>query len=380
MKENSIELKEGFILIVDDIPKNLQLLGKTLRDEGYKIAAVSKSEQVLESARKFQPDLILLDVMMPGKNGFEVCQELKKDRDLRHIPIIFLTAKVEQESVVKGLTMGGADYVTKPFNIQELLARVETHISLKLSKDLLKEKNERLDELNTMKDRIYSVIGHDLRGPVNGINGIVGILLNEVNNEPDPEKLKKFLKLVYKSSSDLFNLLTDLLNWARVQSKEIKIRETEFLLKEALEDDLNLIKHDTDRKGIEIKLNLENDIKVKADKSFLKTIVRNFLSNAVKFSSENSKIDIIVDAEEQLSITVRDYGIGMEPQVKENLFKMGNPNHPTKMNNHGAGFGLLLCNELVKLHGGKISVESEEGQGSSFTVTLPQCIKAVIAA
>ena len=383
MKNNSINGKEGLILIVDDIPKNLQLLGKTLRDEGYQIAAVSKPEQVLESSRKFQPDLILLDVMMPGKSGFEICKELKEDRSLKHIPVIFLTAKVEEDSVIKGLKIGGSDYVTKPFNTQELLARVDTHISLKLSKDLLKEKNEQLEELNLMKDRIYSVIGHDLRGPLNGIIGVVNMVLGDLeDNKIDTEKMKKFLGLVQQSSSNLWNLLSDLLSWARVQSKEMKVNETNFLLLDAIKRDVSMLEQTAGKKEVTINLNVEDDLEIKADKTFVKTIVRNFLSNALKFSNQNGiiNIDISIDEQERLYISVTDNGIGMSGETQERLFKMTHPGDESEMNKHGAGFGLLLCNELAKLHGGELTAESKEGEGSVFTLMIPQAKEAVAAA
>ncbi|MGN8226736.1 hybrid sensor histidine kinase/response regulator [Gracilimonas sp. BCB1] len=380
MEKQSSNTERGFVLIVDDVPKNLQLLGTTLREAGYKVAAVSKPEQVLDSALKYMPDLILLDVMMPGKSGFEVCEELKAHSDLKHIPVIFLTAKVEQESVVHGLNLGGADYVTKPFNTQELLARVDTHISLKQSKDKLKEQNQKLEELSLMKDRIYSVIGHDLRGPVNGISGVINMLLNDLENT-DPQKLKRFLTLINESSTNLWNLLTDLLSWARVQSKELKVNRSNFYLLRAIEDDAKAMKLIADKKAIKIRIHPEEDFEINADKSFIRTIIRNFLSNALKFSDKNgSTIDINIEFNENLKISVKDHGIGMSEQVKERLFKMEHPKDESSMNINGAGFGLLLCNELAKLHSGSITVESEEGTGSTFTLVIPQTEQKVIAA
>ncbi len=123
------------ILIVDDIAKNIQLLGKILDNQGYGVVAVTQGDQVLKAARKHDPDLILLDIMMPEKSGFEVCEELKADEDLAEIPVIFLTARSDEEDIIKGLNLGGADYVTKPFNSGELLARIETHLSLKNARD-----------------------------------------------------------------------------------------------------------------------------------------------------------------------------------------------------------------------------------------------------
>ena len=383
MQEGSIANREGFILIVDDIPKNLQLLGKTLRDEGYQIAAVSRSEQVMESARKYRPDLILLDVMMPGKSGFEVCAELKADPALNHIPIIFLTAKVEEENIIKGLKLGGSDYVTKPFNTQELLARVDTHISLKLSKDLLKKKNEQLEQLNLMKDRIYSVIGHDLRGPLNGIIGVINMVLGDLETDNvDTGKMKKFLGLVQQSSSNLWNLLSDLLSWARVQSNEMNVNKTDFLLRKALNEDVLMLEHTAAKKEVTVNLNVDEDLQVRADKTFIKTIVRNFLSNALKFSNKHGvvDIDIHVDQKEQLQISVSDNGMGMSPETQEKLFKIPNPKNETEMNKNGAGFGLILCNELARLHGGNLTVDSEEGEGSVFTLIIPQKMEAVVAA
>jgi two-component system sensor histidine kinase/response regulator len=378
--QDSIDMK-GTVLIVDDIPKNLQLLGKTLRDEGYKIVAVSKSEQVLESTKKYMPDLILLDVMMPVKTGFEVCEELKATKELEHIPVIFLTAKVEQDSIIKGLELGGADYITKPFNTSELIARVCTHVSLKKSKDLLAKKNEELEQLSIMKDKIYSVIGHDLRGPIHGIKGVCELLIDNVEEDFEMDMHKTFLSLIQNSSNNIWNLLTDLLSWARLQNNELKMDSTPFSPLSAVNKGIEVLSHTATKKKIDIKINCEEDFEFTGDKLYVSTIVRNFASNAIKFSEENSSVIVDLNNENGLRVSVTDFGAGMSKETVDKLFKFKrHPKDNSEMNLHGAGFGLLLCNDLAKMHGGSIEVKSVLGEGSTFTLYLPSFEKQGVEA
>ena len=185
------------ILIVDDIPKNLQVLSSILSFEGYQISFASSGSQALNIIETSLPDLILLDIMMPIMDGYEVCKILKSNPRTKDIPIIFLTGKVEAEDIVHGLKIGAVDYITKPFNSAELLSRVHTHIELKLSRDAivkynyeLEESKKQLLELNASKDKFFSIIAHDLRSPFTGFIGL-SQLLSEEYDSINKEELSK---------------------------------------------------------------------------------------------------------------------------------------------------------------------------------------------
>lgn len=369
--ENSTE--GASVLIVDDIPKNLQLLAKLLDEEGYNIAAVNKGTQVILSAKKFRPDLILLDVMMPDKNGFEVCRELKKEPDLKSIPVVFLTGKAEQKDIVEGLRIGGADYVTKPFNSEELLARVETHVLLKRSKDKILEQNEHLLSLNKTKDKIYSVIGHDLRGPINAITGFSELLLLHFENHSEDDSVIKKLRIIRQSTLNVSRLLNNLLSWARTQTGDLSLLIKEFSVEEVVQKTIDLLSLAATGKGIEIYFDPAPFPEVRGDEQMIATIVRNFLSNAIKFCNAGDRIELILQQDSgSWSISVKDEGAGMPEEIQKKLFNADvHPSTTGTAHEKGTGLGLMLCKKLAEMHGGSILVESRPGEGSVFTLRVP---------
>ncbi len=367
-------MKDGKILIVDDTPANLQLLGMTLRGEGYQVVATSKSSQVMESAKKSNPDLILLDVMMPGLNGFEVCEQLKGDPTLVEIPVIFLTAKSEQENINYGLEVGGVDYITKPFNKQELLARVDTHVSLKQSKDEIARQREELARAVEFKNRIFSVIGHDLRSPVSGIKGALELILDIAKNDIENESIEQIAGLSYSASVELGAMLDDLLSWGQLESGTLNTHKQIFKIGSVLEMIEKLNAYQLASKKIKVIRSYDPELTVYTDRRVIATIIRNIESNAIKFSNHGSEIrTAVISKDSQVLISIQDFGKGMPQVVKNAMFS--ETNHPKDIstkNKTGAGIGLMICNRLAKAIGSEITVESEEGVGSTFTITIPQ--------
>lgn len=366
--------KDILILIVDDISENLQLLGAVLSNEKYKVAAISDSTKVLDQACKYNPDLILLDIMMPSKNGYEVCEELKAHPDTREIPVIFLSAKTEQEDINKGLMLGGADYVTKPFNTRELLERVKTHVRLKKSKDLITRQNEELRKLTDAKNRIYQVVGHDLRSPLNGLQGLLQMLVMDVEDgEFDREMLLKQLSYLSESSSKINLLLNDLLDWTRIQTGDIQVQSEEVNIRDVAEEAIQLMSFSAGKKGVTIHINAEEDLRAETDRRMIGTIIRNFISNAIKYSEPGG--EIIFDASnkgDELEIKLTDNGIGMDDETLANLKKgLHFASMEGTAREKGTGVGLILSKQLTSLLGGALNVDSSLGKGSEFTLNLP---------
>lgn len=366
--------KDILILIVDDISENLQLLGAVLSNEKYKVAAISDSTKVLDQACKYNPDLILLDIMMPSKNGYEVCEELKAHPDTREIPVIFLSAKTEQEDINKGLMLGGADYVTKPFNTRELLERVKTHVRLKKSKDLITRQNEELRKLTDAKNRIYQVVGHDLRSPLNGLQGLLQMLVMDVEDgEFDREMLLKQLSYLSESSSKINLLLNDLLDWTRIQTGDIQVQSEEVNIRDVAEEAIQLMSFSAGKKGVTIHINAEEDLRAETDRRMIGTIIRNFISNAIKYSEPGG--EIIFDASnkgDELEIKLTDNGIGMDEETLANLKKgLHFASMEGTAREKGTGVGLILSKQLTSLLGGALNVDSSLGKGSEFTLNLP---------
>ncbi|MEL7833319.1 hybrid sensor histidine kinase/response regulator [Fodinibius sp. Rm-B-1B1-1] len=373
--EESIEKKNGdfLILIADDIPKNIQLLGKVLDNNGYQVVAVTEGDRVLDTAKKHNPDLILLDIMMPEKSGYEVCKELQANEELSEIPIIFLTARSDEEDIIKGLNLGGSDYVTKPFNSGELLARIDTHLSLKEARDQIVEQREELQQLSETKDKLYSIIAHDLKGALFGISGIAEILEDDLKQQDVDEEIKDNIALIHQSAHSANQLLENLLVWTRMQTDLLEINEARFSLSDCIRECIEL--YDVQAREKQIQFEFESEaIMVHADREMISTVFRNLISNAIKFSNAGDTIHIKADSTNGTrKVTVRDEGVGMTEEVRQNIFNPGDrPKREGTEREKGTGLGLLLCKEFVERHNGEISVESEPDEGTVFRITLPE--------
>jgi len=354
------------ILIVDDIPANLKVLGDILKGEGYKVRPVPSGALALQVAEKERPDLILLDIMMPDMDGYEVCRRLKENKFLHDIPVIFISALSETNDVVKALKYGGVDYITKPFRAEEISARVKTHIKLR-------RQSIELHELNVTKDRFFSIIAHDLRGPMGGFMGLTDLLTEELSNMSMAE-IQEFLGSMRDSATNLFKLLENLLQWARVQQGGIILSRERVLFHPIVIESLEMIQESAKKKGITIICDISEELEVFADSNLIQAIIRNLVSNAIKFSARGGTVSISakITEDENVEISVKDMGIGMNPFMVENLFRIDIKNgRPGTEGEQSTGLGLLLCKEFIEKHGGHIKVESEVGKGSVFTFNIP---------
>jgi len=362
------------ILLVDDNPTNIRVAAKILRQENYNISFAQNGRDALQKAGSINFDTILLDIMMPGMDGYEVCEKLKSNPLTRQVPVIFLTAKTETENVVRAFELGGADYVTKPFNSQELLARVETQVRLKKSLESLEKVNKDLTDANNTKDKMFSIISHDLLGPIGNIKESLEVIVSgEVTM--DEKNMQSFLQSVWASVGSSYSLLENLLFWARSQQGRLAHKPKKINLSTLIKDTIHLLKGVASQKSIQLKSNLQTEEMVFADRNAVKTILRNLMSNAIKFTEANGLITI--DAKKQddgfLLISLADNGIGMDQKTKDNLFqKFKNEPRWGTDGEKGVGLGLVITREFVEKHRGTIWVNSEVGKGSTFYFTLPR--------
>ena len=367
--KNSDDQKYSSILIVDDLPANLKLLGEILKAEGYKIRQVSSGELALQVADLEKPVLVLLDIMMPGIDGYEVCRRLKMSPALKEIPVIFISALNEPHDIVKALSAGGVDYITKPFNAEEVKARVSTHIKLY-------QQSKELQELNATKDKFFSIIAHDLRSPFVGLLGLSQILEDDAKTMT-PDAIEEFAGMLNKSAKTLFTLLENLLEWSRMQQGTISYNPEPLSLSSKVNECLTLVKDLARNKGIETISDVAGNVEILADERMFETIIRNLVSNAVKFTPTGGKIIISAKKpaesyDNHVMISVSDNGIGMTRELLSDLFKInvktgrdGTDGEPS------TGLGLMICKDFIEKHGGKIWVESEVEKGSVFSFTIP---------
>ncbi len=362
------------ILLVDDNPTNIRIAAKILRQKNYNISFAQNGRDALQKAGSINFDTILLDIMMPGMDGYEVCEKLKSNPLTRQVPVIFLTAKTETENVVRAFELGGADYVTKPFNSQELLARVETQVRLKKSLESLEKVNKDLTDANNTKDKMFSIISHDLLGPIGNIKESLEVIVSgEVTM--DEKNMQSFLQSVWASVGSSYSLLENLLFWARSQQGRLAHKPKKINLSTLIKDTIHLLKGVASQKSIQLKSNLQTEEMVFADRNAVKTILRNLMSNAIKFTEANGLITI--DAKKQddgfLLISLADNGIGMDQKTKDNLFqKFKNEPRWGTDGEKGVGLGLVITREFVEKHRGTIWVNSEVEKGSTFYFTLPR--------
>lgn len=372
--ENNIKqiiAESSTVLIVDDVPENLQVLGNVLLTHGLDVGFAVNGMQALESIEFSKPDIVLLDIMMPGMDGYEVCKILKSKPETADIPIIFLTAKNQTEDLVQAFNIGAVDFVTKPFNPSELLARVFTHLEIKKSRDIIRLQNEELQLLNASKDKFFSIISHDLKGPFTGLLGLTGLILQEKASFDFEEVIDIIFKLD-QSLKKQYSLIEDLLQWARIQTNRIEITQNRFNIKHLVNEVFMILKNNAEEKNINLVNKLEDDCFAFADRFMYQSAIHNLTSNAIKFSYQNSEIIAsIEDKEDYYYLTISDCGIGIKPENISKIFKIDT--HFTTLgtnNEKGTGLGLILVKEMVERNNGTVSVQSEVNKGTKFTVSI----------
>jgi two-component system, sensor histidine kinase and response regulator len=360
------------ILIVDDIPRNLQVLGNILKNEGYETAVATSGKQALATIDKAKPDLILLDIMMPEMDGYEVCRQIKSHTDYKDIAIIFLTGKSDSDEIVKGFSLGASDYITKPFQKSELMARVKTQLEIKAYRDTIEEQNEQLNRHNANKDRLFSIISHDLRSPFQGLLGLTQILHEELDTM-ERDEISEYIGMIHQSSSKFYNLLENLLQWTILERGQIDFNPEPIRILNVITEIIELYSAVSRHKDIRFEIEADAGIHLYSDLNALQTILRNLVSNAIKFSNPGGTVLIKATANGQFTeLGVIDAGVGMEPESAAKIFNIEHmKSRPGTQNEKGSGLGLLITKSLIERGGGAIRVESTPGKGSAFYFTQP---------
>ncbi len=358
MEINPSEYK---ILIVDDVMSNVLLLKVLLTNEKFAIATASNGRQALEQVEKENPDLVLLDVMMPDMSGFEVAQHLKSNPNTADIPIIFLTALNSTADIVKGFQVGANDFISKPFNKEELIIRVTHQISLVAAKRLILSKTEELQRTIAGRDKLYSVIAHDLRSPMGSIKMVLNMLILNLPSEKIGAEMYELLTMANQTTEDVFSLLDNLLKWTKSQIGKLNVVYQDVDLVEVTDGVIEIFSMVASLKKIRIHEMKPEKMMVNADIDMLKTVVRNLLSNAIKFSKENSEVLVKMEEVDGMAVvSVQDYGCGISEEGQKKLLHTDTHFSTFGTNNEeGSGLGLLLCKDFVVKNGGRPSVSYE---------------------
>jgi signal transduction histidine kinase len=342
------------ILIVDDTPANVLLLVRMLGERGYTARSVLSGKLALQAARTEPPDLILLDINMPYMNGYEVCAQLKADPALQEIPVIFISALSETLDKVKAFRVGGVDYVTKPFQLEEVCARVQTHL--------------RLRRLEKLRDDLTHMVIHDLRNPLSVIMGFLEVLECEAQSlTPGARKLAALARL---SAGELRTMISAILDVSKLEAGEMKLRREPCDLGAVIGEVLATARPLPGNRTVTLDAPTPSPT-VTVDVGLLRRILQNLLGNALRYTPSNSDIRVTVaPSPNEVRVSVTDAGPGIAPADQQRIFeKFGQvEGHGSRM---GTGLGLTFCKLAVEAHGGRMGVDSDVGKGSTFWFTLP---------
>jgi two-component system sensor histidine kinase/response regulator len=369
----SIDLKGRRILAVDDDRINLRIIGGILRNEGYEIAEAASGEIALEVYPTFQPNLVLLDVMMPGIDGFATCRTLKKAYGDKCAPVIFVTAKSEADDVVMGFDAGGVDYLTKPFRPKEVVARIRTHLSNQQLVEQQKDLVDQLSKANAAKDRFLGMCAHDLRNPLSSIRGLAELMDENAIGILTPEQ-REIVQTIHGASQSMLQLVNELLDVSTIEAGHLKLEKEPTGIYEIVEPSVHLSNIEAAKKNTKIEI-VRSDVDpvVDIDRNKMRQVVDNLINNAVKYSPRGSIITVLIHSSEAVAgFSVRDSGPGIPENERHKLFKdYGRLSTLPTDGEKSTGLGLAICRKIVEAHDGTIGVANITGRGAEFIVSLP---------
>ncbi len=360
------------VLIVDDVPINIQLVASILSTEPYDLSFANSGKDALGQISETDFDLILLDIMMPELDGLAVARKLKSNPLTARIPIIFLTAKSDSESVTQGFEVGASDYLTKPFSPSELLSRVKTHVALKVYENDLKQSNIELAEAVQVKNRILSVASHDLRNPLSSILGFTQLLAEYPAVKNDPELLN-MMGYISRSATRMETLITELLDTAALEMGRIDLKMKRCSPDQTLRKSVQEQQLPAENKQQQLQLKSSTKAFCNADPNRLKQVFENILSNAIKYSPAGARIEIESYVQKgHWYVDIKDQGPGFSEEDLKNLYGFFQQlsARPTA-GESSTGVGLAIVKQIVELHGGEVHLKANTTNGSTFCVCLP---------
>jgi signal transduction histidine kinase len=366
---NMPDCQKADILVVDDTPANLQLLVGMLQEIGYRVRPVTSGALALKAVRAALPDLILLDITMPEMDGYEVCRRLKADPATAEVPVLFISALSDTDDKLRAFDAGGLDYVSKPFQLGEVAARVSTHLRMRRHERELKASLERQRELEQLRDSLTHMIAHDMRSPLLTVNLCMEMVRKTV--APADADLIDQAQIAVRV---LVNMITEMLDVSRMESGAMVLNIEPVDLPVLVREVLDTLQQQAGE--ISLKLETGDVPPVPADRELIRRVTTNLVGNALKFAPLRSNVVVRVCGEKAgARIEVEDNGPGIAPEDQQRIFeKFGQLGLGRKLG--GSGLGLTFAKMAVDAHGGNMGIVSSLGRGSTFWFTLPQQVPA----
>lgn len=369
------EITPSHILIVDDVVDNLNMLADFLEEHGHDVRIAMSGQAALNSINEKQPDLVLLDIQMPGMDGYEVCERIKADEETRDIPVIFLSAHTETNDILRGFDVGGVDYVGKPFQFREVVARVQSQLSLAHQRreiQMLRERDrQQFQQISEMRERFMQASVHDLKNPLTGVLLYSGMLKSFEEDQLD--ELPDIAEGIENSARKMQRLITDILDLAQMQIGE-RMMLIPTKIQPMLEKCVLGLQVQAGEKSISLHLEVPDDsVTLNVHPYQFERVLDNLVSNAIKYTSNGGQVYICLKShDDHATISIRDTGYGIPeddiPHLFEAFYRVKHKDHKKQS---GSGLGLSIVDAIIEQHHGDILVESQLCIGSNFIVRLP---------
>jgi signal transduction histidine kinase len=365
--------RAGHVLIVDDEEHNRELLRDLLQAQGHRVTEAADGEQALQEVASNPPDVVILDVMMPKLDGFEVCRRLKRERKTAPIPILVVTVLTDRRDRLIGIEAGATDFLTKPIDTQDALLRIRNALDSKRLYDQLAESYDRLRVLEALRDSLTHMVVHDLRQPLMSL--LAGLQTMEIWGELTTEQTE-FLQMAVQGGETLRGMIDDLLDISKMEEGALTLEYADLSVEAAIEQAVQQVAGLAGEKSLALLTDIAADLPTfSADEEKLRRTLVNLIGNAIKFTPAGGAVTISARryAEEPaLLFAVTDTGEGIPSEAFERIFeKFGQVETRRVGRTRSTGLGLTFCKMAVEAHGGRIWVESNLGRGSTFSFTLP---------
>ena len=364
----------GHVLVVDDLPANVKLLAMILKLEGFEVSTAASGSEALQLIETRAPDVVLLDVMMPEMDGFETCRRIREKPETRQLPVVMVTALQEVADRVRALDVGADDFLSKPVEEVEVVARVKSLVRAKRNRDELERAYADLRRAEELRDSLTQMLVHDLRTPLTAVLVSLDLLGSEHAGALNSNQ-KELVAISARGGGNLLRLVNELLDVAKLESHQMNLNWTQVSVAELWEEALGEVAPLIKERSAEVeRAEVSDSVMLPCDADLLRRVLVNLLSNALKFSPRRSQIALGADVEgETVQMWVRDNGVGIAAEHQSRIWdKFGQAEtQRIEGNRVSTGLGLTFCKLVVEAHGGSIHLKSTPGLGSTFSFALP---------